>query len=323
MKVLLTGPCGRIGYTTFTRLLQAGHQVRCFDTKTGFLSNPDRFNESIERFWRNKEYSFEWQWGDIRNPDDVRRAVDDDIDAVIHHAAMTLPTHCEEQWEYCWDVNFFGTLNVIDAISKSSSSPKLLYSSSVANYGFPVEGKEHFVESDPLTPTCTYAATKIVSELAIRRAGINYTIMRVGSVTDVGAPHLLMMADPDLAARLIKENGLKSADSPAHWVSSDDVNTAYLNALDSPESDRRTFNLVGPDDCRATFGSMREELNAALGAPPSPDDWGKGPYPQHYYDPAQGDSVLHYVRTARAGIIANVREAVGDIAEFMSLSAAR
>ncbi|HUL98101.1 MAG TPA: NAD-dependent epimerase/dehydratase family protein, partial [Mycobacterium sp.] len=92
MKVLLTGPCGRIGYTTFTRLLQAGHQVRCFDTKTGFPSHPDGFNESIERFWRNKGYAFEWQWGDIRNPKDVRRAVDDDVDAVIHYAAMTLPT---------------------------------------------------------------------------------------------------------------------------------------------------------------------------------------------------------------------------------------
>ena len=112
-------------------------------------------------------------------------------------------------------------------------------------------------------------------------------------------------------------------DSPAHWVSSADVNTAYLNALDNPESDRRTFNLVGPDDCRNTFGSMLDELNAALGAPPSPDGkWGKGPYPQYYYDPAPSDSVLHYVRTGKAGIIANVRNAADDIAEFMSLSAA-
>ena len=79
MKVLLTGPCGRIGYTTFTRLLQAGHQVRCFDTKTGFLSHPDGFNESIERFWRNKDYPFEWQWGDIRNSEDVQQTVDDDV----------------------------------------------------------------------------------------------------------------------------------------------------------------------------------------------------------------------------------------------------
>jgi nucleoside-diphosphate-sugar epimerase len=323
VRVLLTGPCGRIGYTTFTRLLEAGHEVRCFDTKTGFLGHPDGFNESIERFWRNKGYSFEWQWGDVRNPNDVRQAVDDDIDAIIHHAAMTLPTHCEEEWEYCWDVNFFGTLNVIDAVSASPRSPKLLYSSSVANYGYPVEGKEQFVESDPLTPTCTYAATKIAAELAIRRAGINYTIMRIGSVLDARAPHLAMMADPDFIARSAKESRIKSSGSPAHFVSSDDVNTAYLNALDNLESDRRTFNLVGPADCRTTFGSMRDEVSAALGGSSSLDDhWGSGPYPQHYYDPAPSDSVLHYVRTGWAGIIANMRNAVDDIAEFMSLSAA-
>ncbi|MGO9101635.1 MAG: NAD-dependent epimerase/dehydratase family protein [Mycobacterium sp.] len=317
--MLLTGPCGRIGYTTFTRLLQAGHNVRCFDTKTGYLSHPDGFNESIERFWRNKGYSFEWKWGDVRNANDVRQAVDDDIDAIIHHAAMTLPTDCEEEWEYCWDVNFFGTLNVIDAILASPRSPKLLYSSSVANYGYPVEGKEHFVESDPLTPTCTYAATKIACELAIRKAGINYTIMRIGPAPDVGAPHLAMMADPDYIARITKD---KSYESPGHFVSFDDVNTAYLNALDNVESDRRTFNLVGPADCRTTFGSMLDGLSAALGQSPSPDDlWGSGPYPEHYYDSALSDSVLHYVRTGRAGIIANVQSAVDDIAEFVSLSA--
>lgn len=308
----------------FTRLLQAGHEVRGFDPKTGFLSHPGGFNESIERFWRKKGYSFEWQWGDVRNPNDVREAVDDDIDAIIHHAAMTLPTHCEEEWEYCWDVNFFGTLNMIDAVLASPRSPKLLYSSSVANYGYPVQGKKHFVESDPLTPTCTYAATKIASELAIRRAGINYTIMRLGSVLDVGAPHLAMMADPDFLARISKENRLKSSESPAHFVSSDDVNTAYLNALDNLESDRRTFNLVGPADCRTTFRSMVDEINAAVGAPPSSDDdWGTGPYPQQYYDPEPSDSVLHHVRTDRAGIIANIRNAVDDIPEFMSFSAPR
>lgn len=324
MRVLLTGPCGRIGYTTFTRLLQAGHDVRCFDTKTGFLSHPDTLNESIERFWRNKGYSFEWVWGEVRNAHDVRQAVDGDVDAVIHHAAMTLPTHCEEEWEYCWDVNFFGTLNVIDAILSSPQSPKLLYSSSVANYGYPVEGKRHFAESDPLTPTCTYAATKIASELAIRKAGINYTIMRIASVTDVGAPHLLMMADPDFAERLVKETGTKNYQSPGHFVSSNDVNAAYLNALDNVDSDRRIFNLAGPDDCRTTFGSISDELNAALGQPPSPDDlWGSGPYPQHYYDSSASDSVLHYVHTDRAGIIAHVRSALGEIAEFVNLSVPR
>ncbi len=184
-----------------------------------------------------------------------------------------------------------------------------------------VEGKEYFVESDPLTPTCTYAATKIASELAIRKADNNYTVMRIGSTMDFRAPHMAMMADPDYLARTVKESRLKSSESPGHFVSADDVNTAYLNALDNPESDRRTFNLVGPTDCRTTFRSMQDDVSVALGGSPTPDDdWGSGPYPQHYYDPEPSDRVLHYVRTGRAGIIANMQNALGDIAEFMSLS---
>ena len=104
---------------------------------------------------------------------------------------MTLPSHCEEEWEYCWDVNYYGTLNVIEAIQRSARSPKLLFSSSVANYGYPVAGIDAFVETDLQPSTCTYAATKIASELAIRKSGINYTIMRMASAIDYRAPHLV------------------------------------------------------------------------------------------------------------------------------------
>ena len=322
MRVLLTGPCGRIGYTTFTRLLEAGHEVRCFDTKTGFPTHPDGFNESIERFWRNKGYSFEWQWGDVRNPDEVRQAVGRDMDAVIHHAAMTLPTHCEEAWEYCWDVNFFGTLNVIDAISASPRSPKLLYSSSVANYGYPVEGKEHFVESDPLTPTCTYAATKIASELTIRKADNNYTVMRIGSTMDFRAPHLAMMADPDYLARSGQGESPQELRESGTLRSRPTTSTRPTSARSTTLSpiEGRSISM-GPTDCRTTFRSMQDDVSVALGGSPTPDDdWGSGPYPQHYYDPEPSDRVLHYVRTGRAGIIANMQNALGDIPEFMSLS---
>ena len=115
MKVLLTGSAGRIGATTLPRLLDAGHEVRCFDTLNDFPSHPHGFNEAVEAHLRSQDLDFEWIWGDIRDPDDVRQAVDG-VDAVVHFAAMTLPTHCEEEWEYCWDTNYGGTRNVVEAI---------------------------------------------------------------------------------------------------------------------------------------------------------------------------------------------------------------
>lgn len=318
MKVLLTGPCGRIGYSTLSRLLEAGHQVRCLETRDGFISHPRGFNVAAEAFLRSKGLDYEWQWGDIRNPEDVAEAVNDDIDAVLHFAAITLPSQCEEEWEYCWEVNYYGTLNVIDAIKASPRSPKLIYASSVAVYGFPAPEGSVFVETDLLPSTCTYAATKIASELAVRRAGINYSIMRIASCTDCPAPQLMVSGLPEMADRFRKETRLKMATSPAHIVSRDDVNTACLNALDNPQSDRGIFTLAGPEDCRITFGALREEMaRLAGGGGTQADEWGEHPYPQGYYDTTHSDAVLHYVRTSRAGIMQNIAAAMQGIGEFL------
>jgi nucleoside-diphosphate-sugar epimerase len=318
MKVLLTGPCGRVGFTTVLRLLEAGHQVRCFETRDGFITHPAGFNEACESMLRSRGLEYEWVWGDIRNADDVMGAVGNDIGAVIHHAAITLPSQCEEEWEYCWDVNYYGTLNVIDAIKASSNSPKLVYSSSVAVYGFPLVEGQVFTETDLLPSTCTYAATKVASELAIRRSGINYSIMRMASCGDVAAPHLFLNSLPAMQARGQKETRLKMETSPAHFISRDDVNTAYLNALDNAQSDHGIFNIAGPEDCRTTFGSIRKEMAATTGGkPPEKEAWGQKPYPQGYYDISHADDILHYAKTPRAGIMKNLSDSVQEVREFL------
>lgn len=323
MNILLTGPCGRLGYTTFSKLLEYGHTVRCFDTKDGFLSHPEGFNESIERYWRNKGYEFEWQWGDLRNLNDVKQAVADDIDVIIHHGAMTLPSHCEEEWEYCWDVNYQGTLNIIQAIQASAKKPKLLYASSVANYGYPPADEKAFNETASLPSTCTYAATKIASEIAIRKSGISYSIMRIASAIDFRAPHLLMVLDPSMESRIGKERKLKSVNSPGHFVSANDVNEAFINAIDNPETDNKIFNLAGPEDCRTTFSAMEAAISNAIGSDPISDDaWGNGPYPQYYYDVSKTDAILKSVKTSKQGIIDSMINAIGDIEDFMTHSQA-
>lgn len=318
MKVLLTGPCGRVGFTTLMRLLEAGHEVRCLDTRNSFTSHPEGFNEACEALLRSRGLDYEWIWGDIRNAGEVAAAMSEDIDAVIHHAAMTLPSQCEEEWEYCWDVNYYGTLNVIEAIKAVGSSPKLIYSSSVAVYGYSQPEGSVFVESDPLPATCTYAATKIASELAVRRAGINYSIMRMASCPDSAAPQFLVSGLPFMRERRMKEIRLKMPSSPAHFVSSEDVNTAYLNALDNPQSDRGIFNIAGPEDCRTTFGAALNQIAAATGGePPTAHAWGNSPYPQGYYDVAHSDSILHYVKTPMTGITGNIAGSLGGMEEFL------
>ena len=64
-------------------------------------------------------------------------------------------------------------------------------------------------------------------------------------------------------------------------MSTDDVNTAYLNAINNPSSDKRTFNIAGPEDCRLTFKSFQDEISVAMGgeaAVNARDRIGEGPW---------------------------------------------
>lgn len=322
MKVLLTGPCGRHGFNTLLRLLDEGHEVRAFDTRDGFPGHPAEHHERMLRYVQNKGYDLDWQWGDIRDEEAVRKAVADDVDAVIHHAAMTLPSQCEDEWRYCWDVNYYGTRNVIDAVRRSARSPKLVYSSSVAVYGYPVDGKEAFSEDDPLPSVCTYAATKIASEQALERSDINYTIMRMASVGEPGLPEMLLVgSSPALQERLAIERRLKRTDSPCHVVSTYDVDTAYLNALDNPASDRKAFNVAGPASCRTTFKAHLDQMQVGAGLEPTTDDdWGPNRYPQMYYDIERSNQVLDYAKTEFDEVCENTKKVFERIAEYVELS---
>ena len=116
---------------------------------------------------------------------------------------------------------------------------------------------------------------------------------------------------------------LKTPTSPAHWVSVDDVNTAYLNAMDNPASDKRTFNVAGPEDCRTTFKSFQDQITVAFGGEPSSDsEWGEHAYPQHYYDVSTADEVLDFAKTPLSQVLQNMVDALEDIGDFLELSQA-
>jgi nucleoside-diphosphate-sugar epimerase len=296
MKVLLTGPCGRMGVTTLRRLLAAGHEVRCFETRNDYPSHVPGFNEALVEQWRAEGLAFEWVWGDLRNPDDVRRALGDDADVVIHLAATTIPNHCEEHWRYTWDVNYFGTRHLVDAMQRSPKRPKLVFPSSVAVYGVIPPGSPLVREDEGLVAACTYGATKIAAELEIQRSGLAYTILRVGSSITPSARHLKMLADSeDLTRVFVEYMQLVSYESPMHVVSNHDTNTALLNCIENPESDGRIFNIAGPEDCRISFGKYYDLVAEQSGRPKPPREaYGKGPYPQYHYDTAAGQAVLKY-----------------------------
>lgn len=148
MNILVTGGAGYIGTYLVPLLLAKGYHMRVLD-------NLMFGGEPLIPFFHHK--NFEFQKGDIRNSDDVRRAVSGQ-DVIIHLAAIVGFPACSRYPRLAQEVNVEGTKNIASAISKDQI---VFYASTGSNYGA-VEGV--CTEETPLNPLSLYAKTKTEAE---------------------------------------------------------------------------------------------------------------------------------------------------------------
>ena len=159
MNILVTGGAGYIGSHTCVALLEAGHQVTVIDNLCN--SNAD----VLTRVQALTGRSLRFVHGDIRNRDDLARAFADDIDAVIHFAALKAVGESGEQPLAYFDNNIGGTIALMQAM-EARGVTRLVFSSSATVYGQP----DHVPvkEDAPLRVTNPYGRTKLVMEDLIR-----------------------------------------------------------------------------------------------------------------------------------------------------------
>jgi len=122
MKILVTGGAGFIGSHLVDKLLAADVKVRVLDDlSTGRLENlpRDKALEIIE--------------GDIRDAALVDRCVEG-MDAVVHLAAVASVQASVDDPVRTHQVNFDGTLNLLEA-SRRSGIRRFIYACSAAVYG--------------------------------------------------------------------------------------------------------------------------------------------------------------------------------------------
>ncbi len=103
-----------------------------------------------------------------------RKAVFDVItllkpDAVYHLAARTFVPDAEKQARDVFEVNLFGTLNILDALVENSPTSRILYVSSAEVYGEPKPGSLPITEDTPLRPISIYGVTKASADLAVHK----------------------------------------------------------------------------------------------------------------------------------------------------------
>lgn len=149
---LVTGGAGFIGSNLCEAILDMGYKVRCLDN----LSTGKQ--EHVDMFIDNPNYTF--INGDIRDLDTCKKACES-VSYVLHQAAWgSVPRSIEMPLLY-EDINIRGTLNMLEAASKSGVK-KFVYASSSSVYGdHPVLPKKEGCEGNLLSP---YALTKRVDE---------------------------------------------------------------------------------------------------------------------------------------------------------------
>lgn len=151
--VLVTGGAGFIGSNLCEFLLNEGHRVVCLDNfATGKPAN-------IQQHLLNP--SFKLIVGDIRNPEDCRKAVEG-VDYVLHEAALGSVPRSIKDPVTTNDVNISGFLNMLVA-ARDAGVKRFVYAASSSTYGDSASlPKVEDVIGKPLSP---YAVTKYVNEL--------------------------------------------------------------------------------------------------------------------------------------------------------------
>ena len=149
MSILVIGGCGFIGSHLVEELLQRGNEVSvvgCHCQLENLDTVKDRF-KSIR--------------GNIRDKDVINRAIDSEVEGILHLAALINVDHSIQSPELFLDTNVIATVNIME-VARRRNIPKLLYMSTCEVYGNIPRGRAD--EDHPTNPLSPYAASKFAAE---------------------------------------------------------------------------------------------------------------------------------------------------------------
>lgn len=249
MKILITGGFGLIGSHVVETLDSLGEEVVTYSWLR---------EHQVPFLGRNK--SLRIIKGDVRDIKSLTKAVTETCpDVVIHLAAITGIKRCLDRPREAFEVNVYGTFNVVDAIVKSKPKPKLIFASSREVYGDTVGGETS--EDAPVLPNNLYGVTKALAENVIAWAGrkhqMRYTILRF---TNVYGPcgdkyGVQILIKKVLAGEKVYILGGKQVMNFLHVK---DAAHAIMMCLNTEKSDGEIFNIGSYDNL--TINELVEKL---------------------------------------------------------------
>jgi nucleoside-diphosphate-sugar epimerase len=153
MKVLVTGGAGYIGSVLVRQLLNKGYQVRALDSlKFG--------GDALYDVMMNP--NFEFMKGDVRNADDVDKAIAG-VDAIAHLAAIVGDPACKKFSFEANETNWDGSVLLFNR-AEAAGVKRFVFSSTCSNYGKMSDPDSFVVETSALNPVSLYAELKVKFE---------------------------------------------------------------------------------------------------------------------------------------------------------------
>ena len=171
MKLLITGAFGNVGKAVIKEAYRRSHEIIVFEVD-------NKKTRKTAGKYRNKLTNT--IFGDIRNCEDVKKAVQD-CDAVIHLAAI-IPPLSKRRRELTMDVNFGGTVNLVNAINETKRKIPFVFTSSASVMGATQQQDKLVDRNDPLVVTGNYEESKIKCETFLKENADNYLVFRLAGV---------------------------------------------------------------------------------------------------------------------------------------------
>lgn len=202
MKAFITGITGFAGSYLAQLLLRKGVEVYGMSTWSSFESCLDLNANELEYFS-----------ADVREEADMRRLLDEvQPDLVFHLAAKTSPAASVQEPRETFEVNFLGTLSLLEAVRHVAPRARVLLVSSGHVYGGASPADGPIPESAAMRPRTPYAASKAASELLAYQYGQAYgtAVVRVRAFNHTGPGQPKGFVCPDLASQVAEiEAGLR------------------------------------------------------------------------------------------------------------------
>jgi len=160
MGVLVTGGTGYIGSHTVVELIKAGYAPIIVDN---LVNSSEKVLDKIETITGVKPKFYKTDLIDITELDAVFEK--EEIDSVIHFAALKAVGESVENPLKYYSNNLIGTLNVLQVMKKHGVN-NFVFSSSAAVYGNPETNP--ILENFPLSTANPYGSTKLMIEDILR-----------------------------------------------------------------------------------------------------------------------------------------------------------